>query len=84
MRCALCFRLQPGDLLPGLPETYHPQTDRRAHEENAGESDAIGAKQALFYAAFRAGKSSGKGFIGSVKKFVSLVKNDSFLVRIKI
>jgi hypothetical protein len=29
---------------PGLPETYHPQTDRRAHEENAEECDAIGAK----------------------------------------
>ena len=33
-------------LLPGLPETYHPQTDRRAHEENAEECDEIGAKQA--------------------------------------
>ena len=36
--------IQPDYLLPGLPEAYHPQTDRRAHEENAGECDAIGAK----------------------------------------
>ena len=42
--CAFCVQLQPGDLLPGLPEAYHPQTDRRAHEKNAGECDAIGAK----------------------------------------
>ena len=44
------------NLLPGLPEAYHPQTDRRAHEETAGECDAIGAKKALIYAAFRAEK----------------------------
>ena len=44
IKCALCVQLQPGYLLPGLPEAYHPQTDRRAHEKNAGECDAIGAK----------------------------------------
>ena len=43
-RCSVCVQIQPGYLLPGLPETYHPQTDRRAHEENAGECDAVGAK----------------------------------------
>ena len=56
MRRAFCVQLQPGYLLPGLPEAYHPQTDRRAHEETTGECDAIGAKKALLYAAFRAGK----------------------------
>lgn len=30
--------------VPGLPEAYHPKTDYGAHEKNAGECDAIGAK----------------------------------------
>ena len=40
--------------LPRLPETYHPQTSRRAHEEKTRPCYAVGAENPLIYRAFRA------------------------------
>lgn len=39
---------------PRLPETYHPQTSRRAHEEKTRPCYAVGAENPLIYRAFRA------------------------------
>ena len=43
-------------ILPGLPEAYHEPAGSGAHEETPRPCYAIGAKTALIYAAFRAGK----------------------------
>ena len=50
----LCSRLQPGEILPGLPESDHPQAGRRAHEETTFPCYALDAEKALYFKAFRA------------------------------
>ena len=41
-------------ILPRLPEAYHPQTSCRAHEEKTHPCYAVGAENPLIYRAFRA------------------------------
>ena len=47
--CPVCCQI-----LPRLPEAYHPQTSRRAHEEKTHPCYAVGAENPLIYRAFRA------------------------------
>ena len=54
MRCALCFKVKQRQILPGLPETYYPQTGSGAHEKTARPCYVVGAKKALIYGAFSA------------------------------
>ena len=68
VRDFLCVCFQQRQILPGLPEAYHPETSRRAHEEKTRPCYAVGAKTALIYAAFRARFSWGKGFIPTPAK----------------
>ena len=56
VRRVLCFKVKSCQILPGLPEAYHEPTGSEAHEETPRPCYAIGAKTALIYAAFRAGK----------------------------
>ena len=68
VRCFFCFKLKQRQILPGLPEAYHPETSRRAHEKKTRPCYAVGAKIALIYASFRAHFSWGKGFIPTPAK----------------
>ena len=63
MRCCLCVKLQPREILPGLPEAYHPETGCRAYAEKTRPYYAIEGKTAPFTG--RSGRVScmGKGLI---------------------
>ena len=63
MRCCLCVKLQPCEILPGLPEAYHPETGCRAYAEKTRPYYAIEGKTAHFIR--RSGRVScmGKGLI---------------------
>ena len=63
VRRVLCVNLQQRQILPRLPEAYHPQTSRRAHEEKTRPCYAVGAENPLICKAFRAGKSDRRYFI---------------------
>ena len=63
VRRVLCVKLQQRQILPRLPEAYHPQTGRRAHEEKTRPCYAVGAENPLICKAFRAGKSDRRYFI---------------------
>lgn len=68
MRCCLCVKLQPREILPGLPEAYHPETGCRAYEEKTCPYYAIEGKTAHFTG--RSGRVScmGKGLIPNLVK----------------
>ncbi len=68
VRCCLCVKLKQRQILPGLPEAYHPETSRRAHEKKTCPCYAVRAKKGLIYKAFRARFSRGKGFIPTPAK----------------
>ena len=63
MRCCLCVKLQPCEILPGLQEAYYPETDCRAYAEKTCPYYAIEEKTACFTG--RSGRVScmGKGLI---------------------
>ena len=63
MRHVLCIKIEQRQILPGLPETYYPQTGSGAHEKTARLCYAVGAEKALLQAVFRARIWRGKGFI---------------------
>ena len=48
MRCCLCVKLQPCEILPGLPEAYHPETGCRAYAKKTRPYYAIEGKTAHF------------------------------------
>ena len=48
MWCCLCVKLQPCEILPGLPEAYHPETGCRAYAEKTRPYYAIEGKTAHF------------------------------------
>ena len=63
MRCCLCVKLQPCEILPGLQEAYYPETGCRAYAEKTRPYYAIEGKTARFTR--RSGRVScmGKGLI---------------------
>lgn len=63
MRGCFCVKLQPCEILPGLPEAYHPETGCRAYAEKTRPYYAIEGKTARFTR--RSGRVScmGKGLI---------------------
>lgn len=63
MRCCLCVKLQPCEILPGLPEAYYPETGCRAYAKKTRPYYAIEGKTAHFTG--RSGRVScmGKGLI---------------------
>lgn len=63
MQCCLCVKLQPCEILPGLPEAYHPETGCRAYAKKTRPYYAIEGKTAHFTG--RSGRVScmGKGLI---------------------
>ena len=68
VRGFLCVKLKQRKILPRLPEAYHPEASRRAHEEKTRPCYAVGAKKGLICKAFRARFSWGKGFIPTPAK----------------
>ena len=63
VRRVLCVEVKQRQILPEMPQAYYPATSRRAHEEKTRYCYAVGAKKALYHAAFRPRKSRGKEFI---------------------
>ena len=57
-RCTVCgasfASSSNSQILPGLPEAYHPATGSRAHEKKTRPCYAVGAKKGLIFKAFRA------------------------------
>ena len=63
MRCCLCIKLQPCEILPGLPEAYHPKTDCRAYAEKTRPYYAIEGEIACFTRHYGRVSCTGKGLI---------------------
>ena len=63
MRCCLCVKLQPCEILPGLQEAYYPETDCRAYAEKTCPYYAIEKKTACFTGRSGGVSCMGKGLI---------------------
>lgn len=68
MRRVLCFKVNQRQILPGLPEAYHPETGCRAYAEKTRPYYSIEVKTAHFIR--RSGRVScmGKGLIPNPAK----------------
>ena len=68
MRCCLCVKLQPCEILPGLQEAYYPETDCRAYAEKTCPYYAIEKKTACFTGRSGGVSCMGKGLIPNPAK----------------